>query len=99
MDVTKFWEKVRRTEKYPLLIKMVDKIRILPHMSAACERLFSSINLNKTKLRNRLGNDTLTGIPQGKTILKEMPCFEFMAPERMLKYFNALMYEYDEKKK
>lgn len=34
----------------------------LPHSSCECERCFSKVNLNKTKLRNRLVTRTVNGI-------------------------------------
>lgn len=34
----------------------------LPHSSASCERVFSKINLMKTKIRNKLATDTINGL-------------------------------------
>lgn len=51
---------------YPELATLVTNIFCLPHSSAAVERIFSQVNLNKTKQHNRLGNMTLNGILYSK---------------------------------
>ncbi|KAF0701667.1 zinc finger protein 862-like [Aphis craccivora] len=45
---------------YPLLTTFVSVLLILPHSSACVERIFSTINLNKTKTRNRLSTESLS---------------------------------------
>lgn len=55
--------------EFPLLMKLVNYLIVLPYSSAYVERIFSCINLNKTKIRNRLGTETLTGIPHSKNNL------------------------------
>lgn len=39
---------------FPKMIKLVSYILPLPHSSAAVERIFRTINLDKTKTRNKL---------------------------------------------
>ncbi|KAF0730139.1 zinc finger protein 862-like, partial [Aphis craccivora] len=74
-EIIPFWEAINKIEKgdgcklFPLLSNFVKMILTLPHSSAATERIFSTINLNKTKTRNRLETDTLTGILNAKNIL------------------------------
>lgn len=78
MEVTKdetllsYWRKVKTqetgdySEAFPTINQFVKHIFTLPHSSACVERVFSAINLNKTKIRNMLGTDTLTGILHSK---------------------------------
>lgn len=70
-------------------------ILTLPHSSAATERLFSAINLNKTKTRNRLETDTLTGILNAKNILSNQnkSCYNFNIDTEMLNKHNNQMYK------
>jgi len=75
LDLMDFWKIIKTEkygndkEKYPLMNRLVSYILTLPHSSACVERLFSIININKTKLRNRLSTDTITGILHSKNIL------------------------------
>lgn len=63
-DVVNYWkticEKRRGDESlaYQEINKLVSYLLILPHSSASVERIFSAINLNKTKTRNRLNSET-----------------------------------------
>ncbi|EFN83239.1 Zinc finger protein KIAA0543, partial [Harpegnathos saltator] len=50
------------TPAFPLITQFAFDLLCLPHSSACVERIFSVINLNKTKVRNRLNNETLTGM-------------------------------------
>jgi len=64
---------------YPEINKLVSYLLTLPHSSACVERIFSAINLNKTKTRNRLGTETLSGILHIKRLINEngKNCFNF----------------------
>lgn len=70
-----FWNLVKNvTDKngnseFDLILKIVKRIFVLPHSSAACERAFSQININKTKMRNALSTKTLRGILHGKRFI------------------------------
>jgi len=63
-NVIEFWKVNLSTVRgdgylqYPLLSKFVSLCFILPHSSACVERVFSQINLNKTKSRNRFSTET-----------------------------------------
>lgn len=56
---------------FPALRRLVFNILIIPHSSAAVERIFSQYNNNKTKLRNRLGDDTMNSILKSKDLIKQ----------------------------
>lgn len=99
MNIMEFWKTIRdqkdgnNLEVYPLINKLVVYILILPHSSACVERLFSTINLNKTKIRNRLSTETLTGILHSKNILNNQnkTCYEFnILPEMIKKHTNNI---------
>ena len=53
--------------KFKIFIKT---ILTLPHLSANVERIFSPVNINKTKQRNRLDNITIGGTLYTKDYLK-----------------------------
>lgn len=77
---------------YPLVLQIYDRIRLLPHTSADCERAFSDVNNNKTKLQNALDNESLCGILHSKQILKvskNESCFDYSVPKNMLQMLNT----------
>ena len=76
--------------RYPLLTKLAKAILIIPHGNADTERLFSHLDLNKTKLRNSLSIDTLNSL---LTIQFNVPqkCYEFKATKEIIsKCKNAM---------
>lgn len=95
-DVVEFWQKIKTilnpdgTEKYRQVITLVELILCLPHSSATCERLFSAINLNKTKLRNKLSTESLTGILHTKDGIGSDNCFDYSIPEELISKFQNL---------
>lgn len=82
------------SDLFPLLNKFVTLILTLPHSIAATERIFSTINLNKTKTRNRLETETLTGILHSKNILnyQKKSGFNFEINQEMLMTSNKNKY-------
>lgn len=65
---------------YPEINNFVTGLLTLPHSSACVERVFSAVNLNKTKLRNRLSTETLCGLLLSKRLIKELDdktCFNY----------------------
>ena len=84
------------TPKFPLLSKFVLLILLMPHSSANAERVFSQINLNKTKTRNRMDTSTLQGILYTKALVGDNTCFNFpMSPELLKRHKNSM---YDQSK-
>lgn len=85
-DIVKFRGDVNKltkgdgTELYPNINKFVLFILTLPHSSASTERIFSTVNLNKTKTRNKLSTETLQGILHSKNMLttQKKSCFEII---------------------
>lgn len=79
---------------FPVLNKFVSDLFVLPHSSASVERVFSTININKTKTRNRLSTKTLTGLLHTKQLIKSdnKNCYDYEITNEMLKKFNNSMY-------
>lgn len=99
-EMIEFWKtvkgiKINNEEVYPLINTLVSHVLLLPQSSACVERLFSCINLNKTKTRNRLSTKTLTGILLSKNFLNRQNknCFNFDIPKDIMDKFNANMYK------
>lgn len=64
---------------FPHITKFIKAILSLPHSSAAAERIFSQLNLLKTKVRNRLCVDTCDAILHAKNLLNinNSECFNW----------------------
>lgn len=100
MELIDFWKNVYNLKtnigemEFPLLMKLVNYLIVLPHSSACVERIFSCIHLNKTKIRNRLGTETLTGILHSKNILNTQNklCYDFEITSEMIKKHNNSMF-------
>jgi len=96
-----FWNQVKKIElgngeeAYPSISKIVSYIFCLPHSSATVERIFSAVNLNKNKIRNRLNLDTLSGILRTKNLLarQKTNCFNIKVNDKMIDKHNASMYK------
>ena len=88
-EVDTYWHAIGQLKdtdakvRYPLLTRLAKSVLIIPHGNADVERMFSHLGLNKTKLRNSLGADTLTALLQLQCNIKE-PCFTFKPTTRML---------------
>lgn len=100
LNVMNFWSTVRKIKDgnncamFPLINPLVLYILTFPHSSACVERLFSSINLNKTKSRNCLSTETLSGILHSKSKInnQQKSCYNFNISADMLKKHNSQIY-------
>jgi hypothetical protein len=100
-DFLNFYEEISQIKKgdgtlaYENIIRLVKYILVIPHSSATVERIFSAINLNKTKTRGRLENETLSALRHGKSILKRMSqtCYNFQPPKSMFSLFSTGEYK------
>lgn len=101
LDLMEFWKTVKdlrnrdNLEEFSILNSFVSYVLTLPHSSASVERLFSSINLNKTKIRNRISIDTMTGILHSKNVLitQAQHCYEFNISLDMVRKHSYEMYK------
>lgn len=55
----------------------------LPHSNAASERVFSELNLIKTKTRNRLLHATCNSLLMAKQLMFDVPCYGWTPPNRL----------------
>jgi len=75
LEILEFWNVVvylndgNGNVMFPFLSKFINFLIILLHSSASVERIFSCINLNKTKVRNRLSTESLIELLHSKNIL------------------------------
>lgn len=70
----------------------------LPNSSANVERIFSQMNLSKTKVCNSLKEGTLNGILSSKEVIgsdnsRKKPCFKFKVTPGMIKKHCIDMYQ------
>lgn len=99
LDLNNFWNKISQiksgddTPMFPKLCEFIRNIFSLPHSSATVERVFSQINLNKTKIRNKLSAETLKGIMHTKQLLKNKTCYNFPIENELVKKMNKSIYE------
>ena len=68
----------------------------LPYSNADCERVFSKVNLIKTKTRNKLNNCTVSNILLSKQSVSEFEkCSEFSVSKDMFARHNVSLYKKD----
>lgn len=92
-NITSFWHDISDLKigtdnfKFP---NFIFNVLCLPHSSANVERIFSRINLNKTKTRNRLKYDTLEGILYTKSLVSSSgKCYNFKIGNNLIKKLNS----------
>lgn len=97
-----FWLSISEIElgnnnsPFSILPYFMINLHCLPHSSASTERIFSQINLNKTKTRNRLDNDVLNGIMYTKDLIGTNNCYDLSlldTNKKIFTYFNSSIYE------
>lgn len=99
-EVDVFWGKLMqfKSENEVRIFKNISlfvlNILSLPHSNADSERIFSQVNNIKTKLRNRLINNTINGVILAKELIKlQGNCIAFEPTNDMYGRFNATMYD------
>ncbi|XP_047523967.1 uncharacterized protein LOC125062236 [Pieris napi] len=82
------------------ICSFVFKILSLPHSSANVERIFSSINLMKTKTRNKLSTESIVGLLHTKRVVTEedQTCFNFDIEKKMFEKIASKRWYEDEDK-
>ena len=94
-----FWGKVSQMKNpgysdqcYPFLSYVALALLSLPVSNAACERVFSSVHLIKTKQRNRFSTKGVASLITAKEGLSGQ-CMNFMPSSDMLKRFDSSIYK------
>jgi len=82
LNVEEFWVNLKKLEvenEYPfrVLSNFVLTVLSLPQSKVSCKRMFSKINLIKTKQRNRLQTPTLNGLLMASQCMQETTCCKF----------------------
>jgi len=99
-DIHKYWSKIISLKKgndsvmFPLLTVLIKNIMTLPHSTACVERIFSMINLMKTKERNRLNTSNLIGLLQSKRAIRDTNCYAMKYNKDYIDLFNKSMYNF-----
>lgn len=97
-----FWVEVGKISnsdgmlKYKNITSFSKSLLCIPVSNAACERIFSQINLIKTDQRNRFINKNVSAILKTKQGVKdEGGCVNFNPSKRMLKYNSNIYCEHE----
>lgn len=94
-SVEEFWRHVFLMKNgvdepmFPTIKNIVAGLMCLPHSSAAAERIFSQVNLIKTKQRNRLHVKTCDALLHTKEMLRGSTCYEFNPSQSLLSKISA----------
>lgn len=94
-DAEDFWANVAQmkggdgTPLFGSVATFVFHILSLPHSSANVERIFSAVNLIKTKNRNRLSTDALVGLLHAKRHIGDKNCYDFNIPKAMFSKISS----------
>lgn len=92
-DTTKFWTEVKEykdaggNNPFQELSELALHVLVLPHSNADVERIFSQMNVIKSKLRNRMNLNTLNSILYIRTGLKTFnsTCYSYDIPKEVTK--------------
>lgn len=74
--------------------EFVLNILSLPQSNCVCERLFSKVNLIKTKLRNKLMTRTINGLIYTSECVKSTTCVKFQRTKNMYACMNNEIYDF-----
>lgn len=96
-DTVNFWHEVSQVRDaanenpFKELCLLAFTILVLPHSNADVERLFSSMNVIKNKLRNRMNVNTLNAVLQIRfgLIKFNQTCFNYIIPEHLFKNIGS----------
>lgn len=94
----RFWSEVNKytdatgVNPFHELCELALSVLSLPHSNAEVERLFSQLNIVKTKLRNRLSTSSVSAIIAVKSGLKRVGkcCHSYELPKSVLKQIGTL---------
>ncbi|CAK1583027.1 unnamed protein product [Parnassius mnemosyne] len=94
LPIDKFWSELHLCQDYRELSQFALDTLCIPHSNAQCERVFSHVNLMKTKIRNKLLTKTVNGTLLAAQHIKETgSCIDFKPSDEMLCKLNLSMYK------
>lgn len=94
LPVDKFWSELHVCPDFKELSQLALDTLCIPHSNAQCERVFSHVNLMKTKIRNKLMIETVNGTLLAAQHVKESgSCIDFQPSSDMLCKLNLSMYK------
>ncbi|KAL5238869.1 hypothetical protein ACI65C_006279 [Semiaphis heraclei] len=79
---------------FPNLAEFVLNVLSLPQLNCVCERLFSKVNLIKTKLRNKLMTKTINGLINTSECVKTTTCVKFEPTKKKYACLTNAMYDF-----
>lgn len=94
-----FWLKIKRLKygddspMFPFLGKFITHLLCLPHSSANVERVFSAVNLIKTKQRNKLNTKSINGLLHTKRYIGKQNCYNFKIDQKLYARMSKSMYD------
>ena len=102
-DICAFWRNVSCIKRgdgialYPLVSRFVRSLLCFPHSSATVERIFSSINLMKTKQRNKLETKMIASLLHAKRAVMGTSCYNMSVTKQHISKMNSSMYDFKRK--
>ncbi|KAJ8912516.1 hypothetical protein NQ315_015600 [Exocentrus adspersus] len=93
-EVDTYWIEVGKLQnfdqsfRYKNLSTYVLRLLVLPHSNAACERVFSKVNLVKTDIRNKLKTNTISNILLASQKVKDMGGCHRFKPDDLISYMT-----------
>ena len=86
-DLAKILVSTSRDKAFPLVYRLIELTLILPVATASVERVFSSMKLIKTDLRNRMGDEWMNDI---MVVNIEKGIFKKIENETILRRFQDM---------
>lgn len=102
-DFMTFWNKVFRIKNeidqpmFPAMTLFVKAMLCLPHSSAATERIFSAVNINKNKIRNRILTPLMNGLLLTKERLKHKTSANFVISKELIELAKSARRQEEQK--
>ncbi|KAJ2941002.1 hypothetical protein O0L34_g13129 [Tuta absoluta] len=94
LPIDKFWSALYQCEDYRELSQFALNTLCIPNSNAQCERVFSKVNLMKTKIRNKLSTETVNRtLLVAQHVKANGSCIDFKPSPEMLSKLNLSMYK------
>lgn len=100
-SIDKYWHKISQIQNmsniyiFKELGNFVLDLLVIPHSNAACERIFSKVNLIKTDVRNRLCSNTVNSLLLASQSVNG-ECYNFKVTETMVNSITSYKHVEDD---